>query len=369
MSPQQNKTGKWRWPERLAGGYLLLFLLMAVVVPATGLIQHPYENTQSGPSYQPPYIFSFSTSGNSTNIYWLGTDRVGQDVLAILIFGARTALVVSLPAMLLATIMGVVLGSLAGFWGNSGIRVSVAACVLGLSGLLAAGYYAFCVRQVHWLNAFQSGTFSILQELGIAFTIFTGFGIIGWLLTTVAIKIGLKKTITLPIDHFVLRAIEITGAIPRLLLIMCLIAFAKPALVNVVVLAALTYWTSIARLVRGELLQVKELPYIEAAQVAGIANWRILLKQALPNALPPVIVAIAFGLGNLISLEATLSYLGIGIPAYEASWGKLIKGILQNPKAWWLVVFPALTLCFTILSLQIMAERLLKKLSPRQQQF
>lgn len=367
VSTQQKKAEKWRWTERLAGCYLLFFLLIAIVVPATGLMQHPYENSDSGPTYQPPYICSFSSSGNGSTMYWLGTDGVGQDVLTHLIFGARTALMVSLPAMLLATIIGVVLGCLAGFWGNSGVRVPVPVCIIGLIMLVAASYYTFYIRQVNWLNAFKTSTALVIQELGIALIILVGFGILTWLLAGLLIKIGFKKKITLPIDHFVLRAIEITGAIPRLLLVMCLIAFVQPALINVIFLAALTYWTGIARLVRAELLQVKELPYIEAARVAGMPSSRILLKQALPNALPPVIVAVAFGLGNLMSLEATLSYLGIGIPAYEASWGKIIKGILQNPKAWWLVVFPALTLCFTILSLQIMAERLLKKLTPGRQ--
>ncbi|QNF32484.1 ABC transporter permease [Adhaeribacter swui] len=366
---RRKKAGKWRWTERLAGGYLLLFLIVAFMLPFTGMVQHPYENLNPGPISQPPFIFSSGLGSNNSSIYWLGTDGTGQDVLANLIYGARTALIVSVPAMVLATIIGVGLGCLAGFWGNSGLRVLVVNLVINVILLLVGLYYIIYIRQVHWLNAFKVGSSKVLLESGIALLTLFSLGVLGWLLAKFFKNFGFKKQITLPIDHVVLRLIEVVGAIPRLLLVMCLVAFVQPSLINVIFLAAFTYWTGIARLVRAELLQIKELPYIEAARVAGMSDVRILLKQALPNALPPVIVAVAFGLGSLISLEATLSYLGIGIPLEEASWGKIIKGILQNSDAWWLVVFPTLTLCFTVLSLQIVAERILKEITPTRQDF
>ena len=179
------------------------------------------------------------------------------------------------------------------------------------------------------------------------------------------LRVGFTKQLTLPVDQIVLKIIEILGAVPRLLLVMCLTAFAQPSVLNLIILSTLTYWTGIARLIRGELLQVKELPFIEAATVAGLPDYRILLRHALPNTLSPVIVAFAFGLGSLMSLEATLSFLGIGIPPEVPSWGRMIKGIRQNDSAWWLLVFPAFTLCCTILSVQTIAQYVIKWLYPQ----
>ncbi len=359
----QKQAFPWRWPERLAGVYLCIFLFIAFVSPATNWLQNP-NTINLEQVYQPPFQFSRLAAGNGSTTNWLGTDRLGRDVLANLVYGARTALLVSIPAMLLATIIGLTLGSLAGFWGNTGFRMRWASVIIRLIILALVIYYGFYIRQMNWVKAFQTGSVSILLELGRVLLIFVLLSAFGWFATKVGQQIGFTKQITLPLDQIILKIIEVVGAIPRLLLIMCLAAFAQPALLNIVLLATFTYWTGIARLVRGELLQVKELPFIQAARVAGLSESRILFREALPNALPPVVVAVAFGLGNLMSLEATLSFLGIGVPAEVASWGRIMSGILSNYTAWWLLVFPAAALCGTILSLQVIAQYVLKWMNP-----
>jgi peptide/nickel transport system permease protein len=295
----------------------------------------------------------------------LGTDHLGRDVLANLVHGAQTALRVSLPAMLLATLIGLILGCGAGFWGNTGLPISAAGGIMVTMGILLGYYYGIYLRQIAWLQAFQEGNLSVLRETAKSALIFTVFTVLSWMVVKAWHKIaGQSKLLNIPADLIVLKLIEIVGALPRILLVLCLASFAQSSIFTIVLLSAFTYWTSIARLVRGELLQVKQLSFIEAARVAGLSENRILLGHALPNALPPVIVAFAFGLGNLMSLEATLSYLGIGIPVDVPSWGRLLRGITSDFSAWWLLVFPTLFLCGTILSLQTLAQFCLRLLDP-----
>ncbi|CAA9242713.1 MAG: hypothetical protein AVDCRST_MAG95-1497 [uncultured Adhaeribacter sp.] len=345
-------------PERVAALFLSIYLLVALLGPVSGWLILPNE---LGQTLQPPFAMD---GVNSRTMHWLGTDHLGRDVLANLIYGARTALWVSLPAMLLATIIGLVLGSVAGFWGNQGLAISVAGGIFVFLGAMLAFYYGIYLRQIAWRQALQEGSASMLGEAVKTSFIFIIVALFSWLAVKAWRKIGPDKRISLPADQLVLKSIEIVGALPRILLVLCLTAFAQPAVLTVILLSAFTYWTGIARLVRGELLQVKQLSYIEAARVAGLAEKRILFRHALPNALPPVIVAFAFGLGNLMSLEATLSFLGIGIPVDVPSWGRLLRGIRTDFTAWWLLVFPTVLLCGTILSLQTLAQFCLRMLDP-----
>ncbi|MDQ4139489.1 MAG: ABC transporter permease [Bacteroidota bacterium] len=351
---------KWRWQERLAAGYLLIFLLTALIVPSSGWLPEP--NDAIFPHSYPPFNFS-EILGDKT-INYLGTDHLGRDVLANLVEGAQIALLVSLPAMVMATFIGVALGSLAGFWGDSGFRISLVSFIISLLVLLLGIYYGFYIQQFNWGYAFQTGAGAILRQFGYVLLVFILLNALGWFLVKILLALGCNKRISLPIDQIILKIIEVVGSVPRLLLVMCMVAFAKPTIINIILLATLTYWTSIARLVRSELLQVKELPYIQAARVTGLSERRILFREALPNALPPVIVAVAFGLGSLMSLEATLSFLDVGIPTNIASWGRMMKAAKEHSENWWLLVFPAFTLCCTILSLQVLAQRTLKWLDP-----
>jgi peptide/nickel transport system permease protein len=134
---------------------------------------------------------------------------------------------------------------------------------------------------------------------------------------------------------------------------------------NIILITGFTYWTEPARLIRAELLRIKTLNYIETAKALGLAEFYILIRHALPNALNSVIVAFTFGLTSLISLESTLSFLGIGVPTDIASWGRIVVGAKSNFSAWWLVVFPGILLIFTVLALQTCSNYLIKKLDPK----
>jgi peptide/nickel transport system permease protein len=180
------------------------------------------------------------------------------------------------------------------------------------------------------------------------------------------IKISLfRSSIRLPLDLTLMKIIELLGAVPRLLLILCLAAFLRPSVSMVVLLAMLTYWPAIARLTRAEILKIRTVPYVEAAVALGYHPGRILLRHALPNISVPLLVAIAFGLTNLIALEATLSFLGIGLPPEMPSWGRIISSARSNFAAWWLIVFPGMVITLTVISIQNVNNLILNCLNPK----
>ena len=162
----------------------------------------------------------------------------------------------------------------------------------------------------------------------------------------------LQKKVPVPVDELVLKIMEVLSAVPRLVLILAFSALAEPGVGNVFLLLSLTYWAGPARLIRAEVLKIKQLPYIEAAKVSGLSDLQILFRHILPNAATPIWVAFSFGLSSLLGLEAALSFLGIGLPPEMPSWGRMLAGARLNPEAWWLIIFPALALCLTILAIQ-----------------
>ncbi|PSR11697.1 MAG: ABC transporter permease [Bacteroidetes bacterium] len=284
--------------------------------------------------------------------HWLGTDNLGRDVLAGLIWGTRVALLIGLGSMLISTFIGLLLGSLAGYFGDRGLRLQRRQWLGALVGLAIGGYLGFVARQPLWDLDHQ-----LRYVLG-GLLLTAGFCLGGgWL----ARKIGPKKwgqaTWSIPADTLVMRAIETINAIPALLLLLSIVAIVRqPSLLSIIIIIGLLRWTSIARFVRGELLRVRELEYIAAARVAGFAPLRILWHHALPNALGPVYVALAFGVSGAILIEAGLSFLGIGMPADLMTWGRLLSFSRQSPAAWWLAVFPGLAIFVTVTVLNILGE-------------
>ena len=341
--------------------YLSFFLLCALLADFLPLKYQPnvldLENI-----YSPPSLSALNKSGSL--VHWLGTDQIGRDVLANLIYGCRTALFVSMPAMLIAVFTGILLGGLAGYFGDRSLKISLASVIIFSVSIFLAYFYGFYIRQIDLSEAFAKGTgrYSLLLSVSIfVFTLSIGFIINKWLHR----KFHIKEFLFIPVDQLVLKLIELLSSIPRIIFILCLSAFATPSVWNIIVITGFTYWTEPARLIRAELLRIKTLNYIESAKALGLADFYILIRHALPNALPSVIVAFTFGLTSLISLESTLSFLGIGVPTDIASWGRIVLGAKSNFSAWWLVVFPGMLLILTVLSLQIGSNYFIRKLDPR----
>ena len=132
---------------------------------------------------------------------------------------------------------------------------------------------------------------------------------------------------------------------------------------NLVLIFGLTGWTDIARMVRAEMLKIRNSDYLQVAIGQGLPVWRIIWVHALPNILQPALVTILFGVSGVILAESALSFLGIGVPFDTVTWGSLIASGKENFNAWWLVVFPGLAIFFTSWSLNVLADELRKKIS------
>jgi peptide/nickel transport system permease protein len=233
--------------------------------------------------------------------YWFGVDKVGRDVFVRTIYGARTSLTVAFIATSISVFIGIVLGTLAGFFrGKVDTAVSRAIdVVLSLPVLLLAiGIAAAC-------------------------------------------------------------SITATG---------CLNGLIQPGVSLVVVIIALFSWPYIARIVRGQVLTLREKEFVEAARSQGASDTRIMFREILPNVVAPIIVYTTLIVPNNILFEASLSFLGVGIPSTTASWGRMIAeasaGQLYTA-AWWMLVGPGVALILTTLAFNLVGDGLRDALDPR----
>jgi oligopeptide transport system permease protein len=168
------------------------------------------------------------------------------------------------------------------------------------------------------------------------------------------------------IDNLLMRFTDIWYAFPDLIFVLVLVSVFGPNLLSIFGAIALVGWVGLARLVRGQVLAIKEKEYIEAARSSGSAPIKLILKHLLPNALGPIIVTVVFGIPSAIFLEAILSFLGVGIQPPTPTWGQMVfdgyEAIYANPTS---VVFPALAIGFTLLAFSFVGDGLRDALDPR----
>jgi peptide/nickel transport system permease protein len=168
------------------------------------------------------------------------------------------------------------------------------------------------------------------------------------------------------VDALLMRLVDILLCIPTFFLILMVIAFIGPSIVNVMIIIGLTSWTDVARLVRGEVLSLKEREFVQAAKVIGMKDVRIIMKHILPNAMGPILVVATLGIGGAILTESSLSFLGLGVQPPTASWGNMLQeGKDHLTDAWWLVTFPGLAIFITVLGYNLLGEGLRDLLDPR----
>ncbi len=167
------------------------------------------------------------------------------------------------------------------------------------------------------------------------------------------------------VDGLIMRGVDMVLAFPRLVLLIVLVALFEPSLGLIVLVIGLTQWPTTARLVRGEVLSLKSRDFVTAARVLGIPEARIFLRHILPNALPPVLVVAALGVGRAILLEAGLSFLGIGVQPPTASWGSMVSdGRNYLLDAWWLSTFPGLAIVLVVIGFNLLGDGLRDRLDP-----
>ena len=219
--------------------------------------------------------------------HWLGTDKLGRDILSRIIYSGRISLLVGVTTVALSLAIGVVIGSLSGYFG-------------------------------------------------------------GW------------------IDQMLMRLVDILMAFPGILLAIAFTAVLGPGLNHVILALCLIGWTGYARLVRGEILSLRERDFIQAARSLGCRPKRIILRHLLPNLLPPLLIQSTFGLAAAIVAEGSLSFLGLGVEPPTPSWGAMLNDgrqfLLVAPH---LTTYPGLALMITVLALNLVGDALQERLQTR----
>ncbi len=167
-------------------------------------------------------------------------------------------------------------------------------------------------------------------------------------------------------DHIVMRLVDIKVSIPSILLALILAAALGPGYFTVIIVLVLTLWTRYARLVRGEVLSLRTMDFIAKARVAGSSTPRIIVRHLLPNVVNTIIVLATLEVGVVIILEATLSFLGAGIPPPNPAWGLMVAdGRVLVINAWWVSFFPGMAILLTVLSMNLLGDWLRDKLDPK----
>jgi peptide/nickel transport system permease protein len=282
--------------------------------------------------------------------HWLGTDDLGRDVLAGIINGARTAFWVAFLSLLIALMIGIPIGLSTGYYGNQ-FKVGILESVIITFFALLMFYYLIYFSSSAWFVA-------------IALILFVGF--------KSALSLMLdrflpnRKKWTLPLDDIVTKLLEIFKSIPTLIILILLLGtIGNPGIISIAVCLGCLFWTRIARYIRAEILAIRESEFIIAQKAMGSDDLSIIFKHCLPKALPPVMVSIIFLAATAILMEATLSFLGLGLPVEEVSWGSMLNESRKYLGAWWMALFPGICLFLVIAALGSESLYWSEKLNPK----
>ena len=201
---------------------------------------------------------------------------------------------------------------------------------------------------------------------GSRISLLVGFVSVG-IATLIGIMIGSFSGYTGGIvDELIMRFVDLMMCFPTFFLILAVIAVLEPSIWNIMIVIGLTNWMGIARLVRAEILSIKNKEYVLAAKAMGFPKRRIIFRHVLPNALSPVYVVATLGIGGAILTESALSFLGIGVQPPTPSWGNILTQAKDNIEvAWWLSLYPGLAIFLTVMGYNLLGEGLRDIFDPR----
>jgi peptide/nickel transport system permease protein len=167
------------------------------------------------------------------------------------------------------------------------------------------------------------------------------------------------------VDDLVMRLADITLAFPSIVLAMAIVTAAGPGLSSIVVAMLITGWPQYARLMRGQVLSMKQREHVEAAHALGASGARVLARHVIPHCVSPVVVAASLDLGNVLLLAAALSFIGLGAKPPQPEWGAMVAEGRTKFLQWWMSGFPGLAITSMVLGFNLMGDGLRDALDPR----
>jgi peptide/nickel transport system permease protein len=275
------KMGKRKYLKMTLGG-ILFFALVVSGFFSPYLAPHDPMEQHLEARLKPP---AWAAGGSKENI--LGTDSLGRDLLSRIIFGSRISLLLGVITVMIVTIIGSILGALAGYFGR-------------------------------------------------------------W------------------VDEIIMKVVEIFLAFPFLLLAIVLMAFLGQGLGNLILALVLSRWGHFCRMVRGEVLSLKQRVHVVAARAIGGNDFYIIRRHILPNTIPTITVIATFAMALVIIYEASLSFLGLGVPPSIPTWGTMLsEGRSYMYRAPWVSIFPGLAIFVTVLGINLLGDGLRDIMDPR----
>ena len=255
-------------------GFVVFFLLLAVLAPV--IAPYPYAEQHYDNTFSPP-----------TAKFWFGTDDNGRDMLSRLVFALRNATAVAVGSQILVLVIGIIVGSIAGFAGGK-------------------------------------------------------------------------------VDMILMRIVDIMMSFPVFLFNVILVTVLQRGLLTIILAIGIVNWAGLARLIRGQIMVLKNMEFVESARALGAKDSHIIRKYLLPNTLGPIIVIMAFGIPGAMMIESGLSVLGMGLPPPMPSWGDLIgQGTAKFLGYPHLLIWPALTFALVLLAFTYLADGLQDAFNPR----
>jgi peptide/nickel transport system permease protein len=283
-------------------------------------------------------------------VYLLGTDELGRDVFARMLQGAWVSLSVGFVAVGIAVFIGILLGGLAGYYGQNPILVGeVFIAVLVIWMALGWGKLSTLILVFLTLAAIAIAAVLVVQRGSDSRGLFHVF-----------------SAQFLSVDMVITGLIDIMLCFPSFFLILTVVALLPASIYNIMIVIGITSWMGAARFVRAEFLSLREQDFVAAAWALGVPDWRIIFRHMMPNAIAPVLVSATIGIAGAILTEAGLSFLGFGVPPPDATWGNILsdgKNYLFD--APWLTFVPGIAILVVVLSFNLLGEGLRDILNPK----
>ncbi len=269
----------------IIGTIIIVSVILIAILGPLFTVQNPYNmsDIQLDNAYKPP---AWVEGGEAR--FLLGTDQQGRDILSAIVYGSRVSLIIGVVGTLLASVIGITLGLLSGYFGGK-------------------------------------------------------------------------------VDAIIMRIADVQLSFPTMLIALFLMSFLGRSIINILIALSLVGWVRYARTVRGETLSVKKMEYIESTKVIGLPSFRIIVKHVLPNVFTSIIVLTTIQVGSFILTEATLSFLGLGVPVTRPSLGMLCNNgfTVLYSGLWWVSIFPGLYIMIIVFGINLLGDFLRDELNPK----